>query len=708
VTDPVPQVVAVRVRRPVPAGLSVLPGSLPVVSFGDPNTATVATLSLNPSWLEFQSASGAWLLGGRRRLASLVSLGADDPRDLDDAQVAQVVADSNAYFRGNWYRGWFHWLESLLQESEAGSYLDGSACHLDLVQGATKPAHGELPASVWRRLVERDRDFLRWQLGNSNVDVVLLNGASVVRWAQEAGLVGGFDEDALVYQASDGHGTIRVSRAVAEGVSFLGWNRPLAGALAADGRRRLTHWVGRVLRKRVSAADEDGTGPGGEGAMAAAELVNGYVPAGTIVHGAAELECVLAHWAEASNQATLGDVGAFGGSAVVIIRIGRDEFVLNRDTKRAAVLAFLGAAANRRRRRQAALARHREQQGHDQPSQLPPGRWSDPGLVRLPAHAEPATAGAGVTGQAMQVVQFVHPGFEYHRAEHVRGRNTRSGVMPWKPGRSQHDRKFMLTRGSLFDPGAGEDHRSAPLCFWGEWEGPSVFWRVDSPGKPLPRIVHAPYRPASWPTAPVQNTDPMVFGEAFIYSNCLQGAYRSLRTLSPGSIVLFGRYARTQGRPSFSLDTCLVIDRVQTLTPAPVEPNSYGGDLLTDAVLGPLFTEDVEGDLSVYFGRRRPLGGAGPFSFFPARLVVDAPPMFARPELSPAGVLDGVISPGNMQGIKLTSQLSVADRDAIWAEIVAQVHRQGCGLGHYATPPPLLEPHAAESAALLAPAVLGP
>jgi len=348
VVDPVPQVVAERIRQPLPAGLSVLPGSLPIVSFGDPNTATVATLSLNPSWLEFQSASGAWLLGGRRRLASLLSLGAEDPRDLDDAQVAQVVAESNAYFQGpNWYRGWFHWLESLLRESEAGSYLDGSACHLDLVQWATKPVQGELPTPVWRRLVEQDRDFLHWQLSNSNVDVVvLLNGASVVHWVQEAGLVGGYDEDALVYRASNGDGTIRVCRAVAEGVSFLGWNRPLAGALAADGRRRLTRWVGQALRERVSAAaaGEGRTGPGEEGGMAAAEL-NGYVPVGTTVDGAAALECVLARWAEASNQATVGDVGAFGGSPVIIVRIGGDEFVLNRDTKREAVLAFLAAAA---------------------------------------------------------------------------------------------------------------------------------------------------------------------------------------------------------------------------------------------------------------------------------------------------------------------------------------------------------------------------
>jgi hypothetical protein len=340
-------VVAERIRRPVPAGLSVLPGSLPVVSFGDPNAATVATLSLNPSWLEFQSASGAWLLGRQRRLASLVSLVADDPRDLDNAQVAQVVAQSKAYFRGpNWYRRWFHWLESLLQESDAGSYLDGSACHLDLMQWATKPAQGELPAPVWKRLVEQDHDFLHRQLRNSNVDVVLLNGASVVRWVQQAGLVSNFDEDALAYQASNGNGTIRVYRAVAEGVSFLGWNRPLAAALATDGRQRLTRWVCQALRERVSATavGEGATRVARDGAMAAVVLVNGYVPVGTTVDGAAELERVLAQWAETSNQATVGDVGAFGGSPVIVVRMGGDEFVLNRDTKRAAVRAFLAAA----------------------------------------------------------------------------------------------------------------------------------------------------------------------------------------------------------------------------------------------------------------------------------------------------------------------------------------------------------------------------
>jgi hypothetical protein len=207
--------IAARIRRAALTEAGVVPDSLPVVSFGDPGIANVATVSLNPSWLEFQSSSGDWLLGEKRRLASLKSLRVQDPRDLDDQQVGQVVAECHAYFNGpNWYRRWFGWLERLLKESGAGSYIDGSACHLDLVQWATKPAQGKLLPADWRRLVREDREFLRWQLDNSNVRVVLVNGASVVAGLYQAGLVSGFSEEQLEYQVKESVGHLKTFRAV--------------------------------------------------------------------------------------------------------------------------------------------------------------------------------------------------------------------------------------------------------------------------------------------------------------------------------------------------------------------------------------------------------------------------------------------------------------------------------------------------------------
>jgi hypothetical protein len=306
---------------------------------------------------------------------------------------------------------------------------------------------------------------------------------------------------------------------------------------------------------------------------------------------------------------------------------------------------------------------------------------------------------------AVQIVQFVHPGFEYHRPEHVGGCHVRSGVMGWKPGNSKHDRKFIASRGSLVDPATGRHHRDESIVFWGEWEGPSVFWRIeDAPGKPGPSIIHAPFRPDRAPFEPVQNTDPMVFGDAFIYSNCLQHAYASLRRLAEGSIVLFGRHSRQAYRPAFSLDTCLVVDRVEALEPLPFEPTAYGEDILDDAVLSPLYTEGAVNAFAVYFGKVRTDDGS-PFSFFPARRLDDPKRFFARPQLTPTGALKGVISPENMQGIKGRT-VTAAERDAIWQELVRQVSDQSCGLGYRAAAPPLVSLHTAEAAALEAPAPL--
>lgn len=75
------------------------------------------------------------------------------------------------------------------------------------------------------------------------------------------------------------------------------------------------------------------------------DLDNGFVPVGTEVDGPTELEALLSHWLTASDAPTVGDIGAFGGSPVITVKMGPDEFVLNRDTTRAAVQEFLTAAA---------------------------------------------------------------------------------------------------------------------------------------------------------------------------------------------------------------------------------------------------------------------------------------------------------------------------------------------------------------------------
>src|SRR5688500_17074868 len=111
------------VRRPVPIQCSVVPGTTPVVAFGDPGTAEVATLGINPSWAEF-CADGALLGEGKRRLADAVSVGLEDLEDASDDQVRQIVEACAYYFDVRPYWRWFGVLEKVLGASCDAPYLD--------------------------------------------------------------------------------------------------------------------------------------------------------------------------------------------------------------------------------------------------------------------------------------------------------------------------------------------------------------------------------------------------------------------------------------------------------------------------------------------------------------------------------------------------------------------------------------------------------
>ena len=122
----VPSYVAARIRRAPPADCHVLPGSTPVVAFGDPRRSAVATLGLNPSRIEFEQR-GVELDGPLRRFETLRSLGVERLDDAPDVAVVRVWQRCNAYFHGNPY-GWFKRLEAVLNAVDASYFGDGPRC----------------------------------------------------------------------------------------------------------------------------------------------------------------------------------------------------------------------------------------------------------------------------------------------------------------------------------------------------------------------------------------------------------------------------------------------------------------------------------------------------------------------------------------------------------------------------------------------------
>jgi len=328
-----PDHVVAMVRRSPPAAAPIVPDSTPVVAFGDPSAAEVATLGINPSRVEFVE-HGSLLSGERRRLSTLESLGAKSLEKLSDAQVGTVVADCAAYFRRNPYRAWFDPLDAVLRAGTGTSYYEGTACHLDLVQWATDPVWGRIPDIAVRQALLRDGvPHLRAQLATDNVRLVLLHGRQVASQVADSGLA----PLAEVERIEVGHVRCRLFTAEADGVRWVGWSTNLQSSwgVSADFRAELARWVKTAVARAARATERRRSH--GDADLDSLE----HLPRGMRILGKRNLVATLADWLARSSAPTIGDVAAFGGRAWLYADVDGHQVALNADTKRAAVETFV-------------------------------------------------------------------------------------------------------------------------------------------------------------------------------------------------------------------------------------------------------------------------------------------------------------------------------------------------------------------------------
>lgn len=323
--------------RPAPPVASIVEGSTPVLSFGDPLRAEVATLGINPSRLEFCSAVGVLLTGDGRRLATTDSLGAVPGRPLTADQAREVVAGCGGYFERNPY-SWFKPLEALLNHAAGASYYDRTACHLDLVQWATDPVWGKLgDRGGAELLVAEGRPHLELLLGRSNVHLVLLNGTAVVRQVSRMGVAQLHE----VKRIPKGSTMCRLFAGEGRGINYAGWSTNLQTSFGVSNEFRQ-----RLEREVKELADELAPAPAGaaEAPMSASGVETGsegFLPRGIKVNGKRGLADLLLCWHQPGHAKTIGDVGSYGGTAWITVDLGSHQAVLNADTKQAAVATYL-------------------------------------------------------------------------------------------------------------------------------------------------------------------------------------------------------------------------------------------------------------------------------------------------------------------------------------------------------------------------------
>jgi hypothetical protein len=276
----------------------------------------------------------------------------------------------------------------------------------------------------------------------------------------------------------------------------------------------------------------------------------------------------------------------------------------------------------------------------------------------------------------MVVVQFLHPGREHVPSAGV-------STMDWNQGK--HRRKFLRVAGRCLD--RQDALRSGTVSVWAGWEAQSrVLERHAGPAGKLPRFVHEPILARPTRREVRQNTDPYVFGEAFLYSNCRQFSGRGrptrLQHLAAESLILFG--AHLAGR--FVLDTVLV---VASRTPytfgdvgrlrCPVSPAFRVATLepLADLPDGHAWSAQLYRGVMYQDSQRGRM-----FSFAPARLDGAR---FSRPALRRSRF----VNPDMTQGFKITTA-STTTVQAVWEEVVCQVRDHDHDLAIHLTEPELL------------------
>jgi hypothetical protein len=166
-------------------GSPVLGWSCPVPFFGSLVGAKIATVGINPSNREFVDEIGEPLDRSSRRLPTIESLGLVTWGGATHTHLRTIVEECATYFHRNPYDQWFRVLDRVLAGTGQSFYdSDRPLCHLDLIPYTTSLKWGSLQAKDRTDLIHQSRDILGLYLRDSAIELLVLNGQSVVRQFQ--------------------------------------------------------------------------------------------------------------------------------------------------------------------------------------------------------------------------------------------------------------------------------------------------------------------------------------------------------------------------------------------------------------------------------------------------------------------------------------------------------------------------------------------
>jgi hypothetical protein len=239
-----------RIQKPIPAGTPIVPVSLPVTSFGDPNQARIATIGINPSSGEFCSKGNTPLKPGKKRFVDREDIGLGVGETPSREQALRVLEGNHNYFRTENVYKWFNPMQQWVLDPLQASYGEGSAVHLDLVQWATNPIWNKISdPAVREALVSEDSNFLSGLIHGGEFELIILNGATVTNTfiARRLFLVS-FEEKKTFLKANGKQTSVTFRVGAILGTPTISWSANIPSSQCGNITRSVvSQWISEAI-----------------------------------------------------------------------------------------------------------------------------------------------------------------------------------------------------------------------------------------------------------------------------------------------------------------------------------------------------------------------------------------------------------------------------------------------------------------------------
>ena len=200
-----------------------------------------------------------------------------------------------------------------------------------------------------------------------------------------------------------------------------------------------------------------------------------------------------------------------------------------------------------------------------------------------------------------------------------------------------------------------------------------------------PRNLWRPYYVSKDSYRRLHNTDPFIFGDRFLYSNCKQQTNSRLARLGRGSVIAFGSGRTIAHERKWALDTVLVVaDSFTYAAPDARQALAHAAPEAFLAVTGDPIADNGKGLFRLYRGATPDDPVEGMFSCLPCNAC-------ARRHRLPATAdrpSQGILQPKELAGPEgSTARMHERGTASAWESVAAQVREAGLVLGTYAALP---------------------